>query len=340
MKNQYLIITLLVSLLTSTHLFSQTEKSPYEVAIWSGFRTAAINYTFDDGCPKQYKVAIPLFDKYDFKLTLFTVSSWVTDWSVLDSAAANGHEIASHSATHPNFGSITATQLEQELRDSKDSIEKHIPFRKCLTIAYPYCAPGIDTVCSKYYLSARGCQGFVEPQTPGSYLNISSIGSGSLGAVNTLPDFKLNFDKALQNSGWCILLFHGVDDDGGYSPIPSLELEKSLAYLSERTEQFWVTTFLNATLYAKERDAANVNEIAATATSVTLQVTDTLPNDIYNYPLTIRRPLPAGWSSATVTQKNNEVPVRIATENSISYIVFDVVPDGGEVRIMKLNNNI
>lgn len=47
--------------------YSQTISPPYEVATWQGFRTAAISYTFDDGCANQYTIALPMFDEFGFR---------------------------------------------------------------------------------------------------------------------------------------------------------------------------------------------------------------------------------------------------------------------------------
>jgi hypothetical protein len=137
-----------------------------------------------------------------------------------------------------------------------------------------------------------------------------------------------------------VYLFHGIDSDGGYSPIASPELRKSVAYLAARKPKFWVTTFLNATLYSKERNAVTVTETATTESSMTLQVTDNLVDSIYNYPLSIRRPLPQGWPSATVMQKEVAVPFRIVQVDTVVYLTFDVVPDAGEVKILKSTTTV
>jgi peptidoglycan/xylan/chitin deacetylase (PgdA/CDA1 family) len=322
-------------ILLASEIHSQNVPAPYEVGTWSGFRAAAINYTFDDGCPNQFSIAIPLFDEYDFKLTLFTVTSWVSNWSALQAAAANGHEVASHTVTHPNFGDITLEQQKTELKNSKDSIEKHIPDKKCITMAYPYCVPGVDSICRKYYIAARGCQNFIEPETPGTYFNISSIVGGNLGLINTLTDFKNKFNYAADHNGWCVFLFHGIDNDGGYSPIPSTELRKSIEYLDPRRSKYWVTTFANASFYSMERNAVTVTETSATDSSMTLKITDTLPDSIYNFPVTLRRPLPENWPSADVTQDNVAIPMRIVQVDTIVYLTFDVVPDAGEVQLSR-----
>ncbi|WP_320052767.1 polysaccharide deacetylase family protein [uncultured Acetobacteroides sp.] len=330
-----LLLTFAALVMLSQTALSQNAQPPYEVATWPSFRQAAISYTFDDGCPNQFKVAIPMFDEFGFKATLFMVSSWVTSWTELQAVAANGHEVASHTVSHPNLANIPLQQQIVELQNSKSTIESHISGIRCLTIAYPFCAPGIDSVCRQRYISARGCQGFIEPKTPGSYLNVSSVPCGSLAGVKVFDDFKVNFDKAAAANGWCVFLLHGVDNDGGYSPIASAELRRSLAYLSERKGTFWVTTFANATLYSKERDAVKVSEISASKKAIKLQVTDTLPDSIYCYPITLRRPMPQGWPSAKVTQGKRDVATRVARVGATAYLIFDVVPDAGEVKLAR-----
>jgi oligosaccharide reducing-end xylanase len=335
MKKIFRCLSIALSIITTNASFSQSVPTPYEVSTWSGFRATAINYTFDDGCSNQFNIAIPLFDEFEFKLTLFTVTNWISNWSALQSAAANGHEVAGHSASHANFGSITLEQLELELKNPRDLIESNIPDKKCITMAYPYCVLGNDSVCGIYYISARGCQGYIEPKTPKSYFNVSSLVVGDQSSINELTDFKVKFESAANSNGWCVFLLHGIDNDGGYSPITSTELRKSVEYLAARKSKFWVTTFANATLYSKERDVVKVEETSATDTSFTLNVTDTLPDSLYIFPLTLRRPLPENWPSANVTQDSVAVPARIVLVDSVVYLTFDVVPDAGEVKITR-----
>ncbi len=314
---------------------SQTVDSPYEVGTWHGFRQTAINYTFDDGTSGQFAKAIPIFNEYGFNLTLFTVTNWSPNWTNLQNAASQGHEVASHTVSHPNFGDIDIDEEITELKDSKDAIENNVSGQQCITMAYPYCAIGNDSICNSYYIAARGCQGFIEPSTPGSFMNISSVICGSEGSVKTIDHFKTKFESAAKSNGWLVFLLHGVDNDGGYSPLSSEILENSLIFLSDRTSKFWVTTFKNTALYVKERNDVTVLETSNEDSNMTLQVTDNLPDSIYNYPLTIRRPLPAEWPSADVFQNNDSVPTRIVKIESVVYLMFDVIPDAGEVKISK-----
>ena len=337
MKKMIIFYTLALILMSNITGYSRTIDSNYEVGIWPEFRKAAINYTFDDGNTNQFDIAIPMFDELGFKMTLFTVTDWVSEkWPILKEAASNGHEVASHTVSHPSLSSITKEKQESEQKDSKETIEAKIPDSKCVTIAYPNCRPGDVTICKKYYIAARHCQGRIEKSTPDDFMNISSIICGSMGSLRNIDNFKVKFEETASSNGWCVLLFHGIDNDGGYSPIPSAELKASLEYLKDNKDKYWVETFLNTVKYIRERNDVSVKEISNKDNSVTIQVTDTLDNEIYNYPVTIRRALPEGWSAAKVSQNDKVTEAKIVEVDSVKYIIFDAIPDVEDVVISKV----
>src|SRR5674476_138000 len=95
-----------IVLILSTPVCAQIAPG-YEIAKWHQFKTAAISYTFDDNTSKQLTVAVPLFDKYNYKITLNTVTGWGPNWTGLKAASVNGHEIASHTVTHPALNTLS-----------------------------------------------------------------------------------------------------------------------------------------------------------------------------------------------------------------------------------------
>jgi len=335
MKKISILIVLSILSLLSAKSFSQTKSGLYEVATWQGFRQAAISYTFDDNCSNQLAVAIPLFNEYGFRTTMFVPSSWVKDWSGLQAAADRGHEIASHTVTHTNLGSLTADQQTAEFKNSQDTINAHIKGYVCRTIAYPYCAPGNDSICGSYYIAARHCQGYVESKTPSDFMKISSVVTGSVSSVQTVGDFNRKVEKADSINGWCVFLIHSIDNDGGYSPTQSAVLRLHLDYIKQRSDRFWVAPFGDVVRYIRERDAAIIRETAQSKTSITLQVSDKLENSIYNYPITIRRVLPKTWKSAIITQNGQKIKAVVLKKDRLNSIVFDVVPDQGDIIIAK-----
>lgn len=325
--NKIARLSLITAVLFSTLCMAQTEKSSCEVATWPGFCSAAISYTFDDGCSNQFAKAIPLFNEYNYKLTLFTVIDWASDWDALKAVAAQGHEVASHTVTHANLGGLALDKQTNEYKNAKDAIDAKIPDHTWQTFAYPYCATGDKSLCEQYYIAARGCQGFIEGSTPKDIMNISSLICGNLGSVKTQADFEKKFSDAKASQGWCVLLLHGVDDDGGYSPLPSTTLKSSLAYLDAHRDIYWVATFGDAVRYVKERDTVTVTSSGDHA----MLITDKLDNAIYNLPLTLRAPLPQGWTAAYVYQDGHAVKSSIVEVDSQKYMMFEAVPDQGEV---------
>jgi oligosaccharide reducing-end xylanase len=296
-----------------------------------------VSFTFDDGTANQFAVVLPMFNQYGFKLTLFTVINWGPNWTVLQTAASQGHEIASHTMSHPNFSSLSDADQTTELKNSQDAINAHISGKQCITIAYPYCAVGNTSLCNQYYIAARGCSGAIEPSTPANFMNISSFVCGTEGSIKTAQDFKTKADAAAASRGWVVFLLHGIDNDGGYSPVTTANLKGALDSLSSYKDKYWISTFSNIARYIKERNCVSVKEITQTDSSITIRVTDTLDNSLYNYPVTIRRPLPSTWLSASIAQSNRTVDVKIVEVNSLKYIMFDIVPDSGDITIRKAN---
>jgi hypothetical protein len=331
MKRINAILLTVVFLATVSTSYSRTIDPNYAVGTWQGFRTAAISYTFDDGCPFQYTKAIPMFNEYGYKLTMFTVTSptWYepTHWDQLQTAATAGHEIGSHTVTHPT---LTAANEVAELSNSKITINTNITPQQCFTVAYPFCVESTESVIATYYIAGRTCSGQIIPSSPSNFYQLSSHVLGSSG-INTTAGINARADAAASSGGWCVYLIHGIDTDGGYSPLSSTILRATLDYLYANKSKFWVSSFSNVVRYIKERNDVNVIEVSNTGDTITVQVTDSLSNTIYNYPVTIRRVLPDGWLNAKVSQNGSPVPYSITKVGSVKYLMFDVVPDGGDV---------
>ena len=91
------------------------------IAHFDGDRPAAISYTFDDNLRDQYTVAVPMLNEAAFKGTFFVIPGATAEtveeaekkrskkrawggitWSELNEMAVQGHEIGSHTWSHPN----------------------------------------------------------------------------------------------------------------------------------------------------------------------------------------------------------------------------------------------
>src|SRR3974390_944806 len=282
------ITSLLTLLWTVPGSVGGSVPAPYEVGIWEGFRPAAISYTFDDNLASQYSTAVPMFHAAGFRMTLNTVINyWTTfTWAQAQTAASYGDEIASHTVTHTSLNTLSTPQLMNELAGSLSTINYYITNESCITLAYPNCAVPDESVVAQYYVAARGCSGTLVPNTPSDFMNISSFILGNTGSYNTAASLNNLADSAAASQGWCVYLIHALDNDNGYSPLPSSVLQASVNYMSTNQNKFWVDAFGNVVRYIKERNAASVAEITNTSDNITVQVTDNLDNTIFNFPIT------------------------------------------------------
>lgn len=110
--------------------------------------------TFDDGYLDNLDVAAPILKKYGFTAVVFPVSDLIgktnTVWPMSDPEGLGdfmdqpqlsewvsaGHEIGSHTCSHPVLTHLADVSLQNELANSRQKLEDIFKF-KCLSIAYP-----------------------------------------------------------------------------------------------------------------------------------------------------------------------------------------------------------
>jgi polysaccharide deacetylase family sporulation protein PdaB len=67
---------------------------------------------------------LDIFDKYGIKTTFFLVGIWVEKYpDLVQEIAARGHDVASHSTTHPHMSQLSDAKQREELRTVADRIE-------------------------------------------------------------------------------------------------------------------------------------------------------------------------------------------------------------------------
>ena len=90
------------------------------------YKTAAI--TFDDGYESVYTDAFPILKKYNFKATVFLITSpadgHLTDEEIKEMTASGLVAFGSHTDTHRDLTALSDAELKAELSSSKSKIEK------------------------------------------------------------------------------------------------------------------------------------------------------------------------------------------------------------------------
>lgn len=99
----------------------------------------AVSLTFDAAWGNEdTQMLIDIMARYNVKATFFVVGQWVDKYpeSVLALHEA-GHEVMSHSDTHPHMNSLSADQIREEINSCNDKIESVTGVRPILFRA-PY----------------------------------------------------------------------------------------------------------------------------------------------------------------------------------------------------------
>ena len=106
----------------STVYFGGTTK---KLPIYSVGRTDnKISISFDCAYGAEYTQGIlDVLNEYDVKCTFFVVDFWAKKYpDVLKAIVENGHEIGTHSTTHPKMSKLSTTEIKEELTTSINTI--------------------------------------------------------------------------------------------------------------------------------------------------------------------------------------------------------------------------
>lgn len=217
-KTNYLgfIVTLLVMIMSVVAV-------PVTYGLQADLREGIVSIDFDDGWKSSYTVGLPIVEKYGFKVTQGIATSANTAWSdteymsnaEIKDMSKRGHYIASHTVSHPDLTTLSATSLNKELRNSKTRIERIINKRVDYFIA-PYCAFGAREVkaASLVYGAARGC--FTGSNNTGQSLNRNNLDSVIVDNLMPVAEVKRLTEQAKAQKTLLILVYHMFADNAIY----------------------------------------------------------------------------------------------------------------------------
>ena len=346
----------------------QTISDKVKIANWYGFSKAAYSLSFDDGMISQYKYAAPILDKHGLKATFYIVSDNLESdslaspkwrfgyWYQFQELYSKGHEIASHTATHPRLTSLKDGNrkeigtLQYELAEPIKALKKQLPNYKPITFAYPFVDfnAHVADEAAKLYYSSRGLGAGLNQVHPIDWMNIQSHTISYSSGRTLVSDFK-KIDEleewivknTISKEGWTVYLAHDVlpfDEaiaaTDSWHPVSSESLERFIVWLKEKQlgKELWVASVGDVTRYIKERDNSTVIIVEETSAKIVLSITDNLPDDHFNFPLTLEVLVPLGWKKVKLKQKN----IKGIVESVDGKVIINVIPDNGVVEINKV----
>lgn len=307
---------------------------------WDNDRKAAIALTFDDWSPGHSPIVVPQLKSRSLHATFFIPNITASySWAQITIAYNNGNEIANHTTTHAHLTAKTPAELHAEITQMKAIIEQHYT-QSGITFAYPYGEynPAVlDSVKSSGHLAARGVQPpanytYNFAATNNGYFNVTTY---AMGPSVTAAAFNAQLQKVTAGGGLLTFLYHSVDDatnsnnDTWYSQVKQADFESQLDNLVAAKDVVWVTTFVQAIKYHKEKNCALITQTQAPdGKTWKLNLTDTLSdNTVYNQPLSIKLKK-NGVDYTRVTQNGAAIGIDLNRNDSI---MFRAVPDQGEI---------
>lgn len=216
-----------------------------KICAWPNGATAAVSLTYDDGLVSQLKYAVPVLDAAGIKATFFLSGSHIAEFAPL---AKSGHELASHTLTHPcnpGLAALGLPEMASEL-DAGNAAVQALGVTGRLTFAYPCGQTALKGMQSyvplvkERFRAARGVAGVVADPALSDLFNVPAWFPPSSSDGNDIIAF---IDRAQQSHGWAVLGVHGVSEAGEYLQLTQPAHDKVVAYLVEHKNAIWTAPF-------------------------------------------------------------------------------------------------
>ena len=139
-------------------------------------------------------------------------------------------------------------------------------------------------------------------------------------------------DDILGTGGWLVETYHGIQDYGGWEATPLDVFAAHVEYVAGKGDLLWIDTIADIAKYICERDSASVKLVKKTRDKIVISLTDTMDDEVFDAPLTLRVAIPSHWSSPiTVAQSGRRDKVELTKETGRVYAHVDAIPDLGDV---------
>jgi peptidoglycan/xylan/chitin deacetylase (PgdA/CDA1 family) len=150
----------------------------------------------------------------------------------LKEMANYGFEIGSHTINHPHLPLLSDTDLDNELRQSRDQISSYVDL-PVDAFASPFGEynSNVLTHIKEFYDSHRSVDVGYNTKDNFDKYNIKAMSA----TASTAPETVLGWvDEAIRNKAWLVLVYHDIIDNGPmYSNTPA-HLDKVLSGLKDR----------------------------------------------------------------------------------------------------------
>jgi hypothetical protein len=250
----FLLLTMIISPLKSQQVFVGDDSlrhitqagflNDIDVCTWKKGAPACVNISFDDNLSK-WKQMSEILESFGFRATFFPIAN---TWNIYKDSllimSSKGHEMGSHSFSHPNLKELAndTSRIIFELAKSKEMIEDMFG-KKCYIFAEPFHGRSDLSIklVAAYYPFVRNnsfCPNVKEVLLP--YANLTKEKLTSV------------IEESIKQGKFVRLYGHSIDGEGS-GPITKDFFIESLKVLQHyvSTNNLWVTSLTEGSLYQK-----------------------------------------------------------------------------------------
>ncbi len=204
-----------------------------------GFNRPLVTLTFDDGWEDNTLTALPMLNTSSIKGTFFFATTYleespqtgavnVSGPSAVKAFFNAGHEIGSHSVTHPDLTLSTASEVTYELTHSKTYLESIVGAGNIKNFASPFGAYNdavIGAIKNLYQSHRPTDEGFNTQENFDAY----RLKVQNMQPTTTLSQFQGWINQAIKDKSWLILVYHRIasSDLGDWDTLQS-DFQKQL----------------------------------------------------------------------------------------------------------------
>jgi len=241
---------------------------------WPEGKRVAVSLSFDDGRASQVDTGLGVINPTGVKVTFFVnpggeaFRSRIEGWK---RAVDSGHEIASHSMSHPCTGNFpwsrsnalenyTLDQMSQQLDDANAQIEKLLGVH-AVTFAYPCgqkfvgSGPGMKSyvpLIGQKFLVGRG---YLDEYYNDPVFCDLAQASGTAFDDTDYIDMVKHVNKAAEQGGWVIFVGHDIGQKA-FQVTDTIALAALCRYLHDPANGVWVDTVKNIGEYVVKQRAS------------------------------------------------------------------------------------
>ncbi len=308
---------------------------------------------FEDGkLDEAYKVMDTLYKKA--REGSFKVGAELSDevsqerglsWDNIKLYASKGYEFASHTVSHTHLAVLDSANINYELYKSKEDIKNHLGSEYTFDAEIPF---GIEHPRALHY-GLPAYEALRNGMKDSFLFEINrgyktSPGSSDKEYVQwqrgplsktSLEEMKSYIDTTLAHTNiWLVLVYHGINGLG-WEALPDTLLTTYFQYIRQNENNLWIATFKDVAKYIRERMHATVTQTKSD-NKITVQLSQSLPEEIYNVPLTLKTYIPASWKNLSIIQDNHELKMQLKKDERGTYVLYNAKTGKAPVQLTAL----